>query len=246
MSSLFHFVKDVYWELRAGRAVDLLTFAAYVSGRTIDLDGVKLRLHRQLSFALARSIVGRKYEASERKLLEAELRPDDTVMELGAGLGYISAVCTRIVGSERVFTYEANPRLEPLIRDTFALNQVSPTLSICMGGKQKGTIPFFLARDFWVSSTVRAPIHIEEVTVGVVPLQEEIDRIKPTVFIADIEGGEYELFRDFSFPTCRLIMIELHPHVLGEARAREVVERIEAMGLRVKSRDCDCYLFERA
>ncbi len=36
-------------------------------------------------------------------------------MELGAGLGFLSTYCAKIMGSDNVVTYEANPALEPYI-----------------------------------------------------------------------------------------------------------------------------------
>ena len=81
-----------------------------------------------------------RWEAEARLCREA-LRPGDRVLEIGAGTGFIGSLCARICGSENVLSYEANPRLEPLIRRTYALNGVSPTLrmraiaaaSACMG-----------------------------------------------------------------------------------------------------------------
>src|SRR5208282_1075121 len=210
------FAKEMYWEFRAGRKITLSMLASYLSGSTIDIDGIKIGLHRGLSFPLVKAIITHRYEESERKLLaQASLHANDIVVELGTGLGYLASICARAIGSDRVFTYEANPQLEPLIRNTFKLNEVSPNLRICLCGKERGVANFYTARHFTSSSTIKTDEHIGVVQVDVIPLQEELDRIKPTVFIADIEGGEYELFRDFSFATCRMIMLEVHPDVLG-------------------------------
>jgi FkbM family methyltransferase len=239
------FIKEAYWDFRAGRGVDLRAFRAYLMQSVIDLRGVRVRVRRSLSYPVVQSLVRATYEASERHLLEAALRPDDVVIELGAGLGYVSSVCARMTDSSRVFVYEANPMMEPLIRDTFRLNGVDPTLQICMVGKSAGTTTFHVSRDFWVSSTVPGNQHAEIVAVKVLPLRDELERIRPTVFIADIEGGEYELFRDFPPHACRLIMLELHPRVLGEERAAEVLRWIEAMGFRLSATVEDSYLYQR-
>jgi Methyltransferase FkbM domain len=126
------------------------------------------------------------------------------------------------------------------------INSVDPTLKICVVGKNAGTTTFYVSRDFWTSSTVPASYHGEKVTVEVVSLRDELERIKPTVFIADIEGGEYELFRDFPPHACRLIMLELHPRVLGKQRAAEVLHWIEAMGFCLRATMHDSYLYQRA
>lgn len=240
------FAREAYWEFRAGRGIDPRALRAYLLQSVIDLRGIRLRVHRGLSYPVVKALLNANYEASERHLIESVLRPNDVVMELGAGLGYISSVCARITDSSRVFAYEANPLMEPMIRDTFRLNKVAPALHICMVGKAAGTETFHVSRDFWESSTLPGSRHGRAVTAQVVPLRDEMERIQPTVFIADIEGGEYELFRDFPPNACRLIMFELHPRVLGEQRAAEVLQQIEAMGFRLRQTLEDTYLFERA
>ncbi|HTB45471.1 MAG TPA: FkbM family methyltransferase [Acetobacteraceae bacterium] len=239
------FIKEAYWDLRAGRGVDLRAFRAYLLQSVIDLRGVRVRISRRLSYPVVQSLVRATYEASERRLLESALRPDDVVIELGAGLGYVSSVCASMTDSSRVFVYEANPMMEPLIRDTFRLNGVNPALQICMVGKSAGTTTFHVSRDFWTSSTVPGSQRGATVAVKVVPLRDELERINPTVFIADIEGGEYELFREFPPHVCRLIMLELHPRVLGEERAAEVLRWIEAMGFVLCATVEDSYLYQR-
>jgi FkbM family methyltransferase len=235
----------MYWEYRARGEFDARVLTSYARGIAVSIGGVMIKLDPALSFQIARSIVRHDYESTERALIEAALHPDDVVVELGTGLGYIATVCALIVGSDNVFTYEANPGLEPLIRSTFALNGVSPTLTIGICGKQKDTKQFFVTSDFWVSSTEKPSFATESIFVDVVPFQHELERIKPTVLILDIEGGEYDIIQSFSFETCRLIMFELHPAVLGANRSREVLQRLDRIGFRCKLVSSDCYLYER-
>jgi FkbM family methyltransferase len=245
MSDWGKFIREAYWDLRAGRGLDLRALRAWALQSVVERRGVSLRVHRGLSYPVVRSILDGTYEASERHLLEAALQPGDVVMELGAGLGYVSSVCARIAGSDKVFVYEANPMMEPMIRDTFRLNGVAPALHICMVGQEAGTASFHVGRDFWTSSTEPGVQQARTVSVAVVPLRQELARIRPSVFIVDIEGGEYEVFRDFPPHDCRLIMLELHPRVLGEARAAEVLQRIEAMGFTCSASREDSYLYRR-
>jgi FkbM family methyltransferase len=245
MKNWIQFIREAYWEFRAGRWVGFHVIEAYLMRSIVDVRGVRIKIHRSLSYLIVRSLLDASYEASERSLLESALRPEDVVFELGAGLGYVSTVCARMTDSRRVFVYEANPMMEPMIRNTFGLNGVDPTLHMCMVGKDAGTTKFHVSRDFWASSTLPHTDHSEPVTVRVVSFQEEMDRVKPTVLIVDIEGGEYDLFREFPRHVCRLIMLELHPKVLGETRAADVLHWIEAMGFRCSATMQDSYLYER-
>src|SRR5262249_24756040 len=158
------------------------------------LDSLRIRLNPSLSVAMCERILSNSYEREERGLVSATLSNDDVVVEIGAGLGVISTICAKRLGSHRVFAYEANPALETFIRDTHELNDVSPSLSICLLGKTAGSSEFWLAREFWASSTVRPDASAECIRVPVVPLNDEMRRIRPTYLILDIEGGELELF----------------------------------------------------
>ncbi len=239
------FLKGLYWETRSGRGINLSVVALYLAGAIVEICGIRLRLHRELSFEIINAIVNRQYERSERKLIQGVLRHSDVVVELGAGLGYISSVCARLVGSDRVFTYEANPQLEMMIRDTFTLNGVSPQLRICLVGKISGTSPFYIAADFWRSSTIKSEYSKECIEIEIISLQAELDRVRPTVLIVDIEGGEYDIIDENSLKTCRLIMLEVHPEVLGEERAAAVLQRIEQTGFQLRATQERTYLFER-
>lgn len=92
-----------------------------------------------------------------------------------------------------MFTYEANPQLEPLIRSVYSVNQVQPTLKIGVLGERAGQTKFYVTRDFWASSLLPPAEPCEEVTVPVYDFNEEIFRINPTFLLMDIEGGEYDL-----------------------------------------------------
>jgi FkbM family methyltransferase len=96
-----------------------------------------------------------RYEYWELQILKSSLKPTDTVMEIGTGLGLLSAYCAKRIGSDRVFTYEGNPEQEQHIRRTYALNQVCPILDICLVGREVGEQKFYVSNDFWDASTVQ-------------------------------------------------------------------------------------------
>ena len=71
------------------------------------------------------------YEEDEAKCVLAKIQPHDIVLEFGAGLGYLSTLCSKRIGSERVFAYEANPELIPLIEKTYRNNGVAASAAEC-------------------------------------------------------------------------------------------------------------------
>lgn len=190
----------------------------------VDVGGVRVRLGGHCSLRLALAIVRGRYEAGERELLRTALNDDDVVMELGTGIGVLATLCARRVGSHRMYTFEANPGLMGVARETFDLNGVAPTIENRILGATPGTREFFLEKHFWSSSTVRRSKDAQAVSVPQTPLSEAIGRCRPTFLIVDIEGGEIEVLPQIVASGVGKVLIELHPHVVGAdavARARQ-------------------------
>jgi Met-10+ like-protein len=94
----------------------------------VSVEGVRVRVGPHMSRRVEQAISRGGYERDELRLIGMVLSPSDVVLEVGAGLGVVSAFCAKRLGSSRVFAFEANPDLEPRIRETYALNGVEPTL----------------------------------------------------------------------------------------------------------------------
>lgn len=194
-----------------------------------DNHGVLLPVrHPLVSPGIAREIYLGDYEAKEIEIISKRLTDDDVVFEVGAGLGFLSAYCARRVGAEKVFTYEANPELIPLIRETHARNGVAPTVTNALLGKGAGEREFRVDDDFWASSAHRAGGR--SITVRQVDLDAELARVRPSFLIVDIEGGEAEFFADADLSPVRKICVETHPDVLGDRVLSEMFAGLVAKG----------------
>ena len=194
-----------------------------------DNHGVMLPVkHRLVSPGIAREIYLGDYEAKEIEIISRRLAADDVVFEVGAGLGYLSAYCAKLTGSDRVFTYEANPELIPLIRETHARNNVAPTLINALLAQGEGKREFHLEDDFWASSAHRSGGR--SITVKQLDLNAELARVKPSFLIVDIEGGEAEFFAGADLSTVQKICVETHPDVLGDRVLSEMFAGLVAQG----------------
>src|SRR2546430_4266380 len=120
-----------------------------------------------MSPQVERTVSRGRYEQDEFRLIEQVLSPGDVVLEVGAGLGLVSAYCAKRLGSSRVFAYEANPDLEACIRETFSLNEVQPTLEMCAVGADAGKVTLFRSEDLWASSVLRPSGKVRPVEVPV-------------------------------------------------------------------------------
>ena len=80
-----------------------------VRRRIISIEGIRIRLGRHISPRVERALTKGAYEREEMRLVEAVLEPDDIVVDIGAGLGLVSAYCAQRIGSERVFALRGRP-----------------------------------------------------------------------------------------------------------------------------------------
>ncbi len=195
--------------------------------------GVELPVkHRLISEGIAKQIFFGEYEAKEIDIISRRLEAGDRVMEVGAGIGFLSAFCARKVGSENVFAYEANPELLDVIRTTYARNQVSASISNVFLAGDEGECDFYVHDDFWASSSVVSGEGdaARKISVKKVKLNEEIQRVAPTFLIVDIEGGEKEFFGIIDFDGIKKICIETHPGVLTDKDISDIFHKLMQHG----------------
>lgn len=197
-----------------------------------DVAGIALPLkHPLITPPIRRDIYFGDYERKELDIIERRLQPGDTVMEIGAGIGFLSAYCARVLGDDRVFAYEANPALHDLIRAVHARNKVRPHVIEALLGEGEGERDFFVEPDYWASSLVRRSPAARCVRIRQLDLNAELRRRAPSFLIVDVEGGEYELLRHADLACVAKLCLEVHPDVLGNARLSELFARLVCVGL---------------
>ncbi len=179
-----------------------------------------------VSPALLRAIYLDPYEAHERAIILSKLAPDDVILELGAGIGFISTLCAKRIGSERVFAVEANPVMAETIRQTYRLNGVFPQLTGGLLGQGEGEETFYVETNFISSSTHQRSASATPVTVQRYDARAFIQEVKPTFLICDIEGGEQELLAYMPLDGVKKLCIELHPHVIGNQGTSAIFSRL--------------------
>jgi FkbM family methyltransferase len=199
----------------------------------VNLGGIKIKLNPYISENIRDYIYLGDYEGYELNLLRKVLQKDDVVLEIGTGLGLLSSFCAKSLGNNSVFTYEANPELEPHIRENYKINGVNPSLEICLIGELNGEADFYLKQDFWSSSVIPRGSDVKVLKVPVKSFNQEIFRINPTLLIIDIEGGEYELVKYANFHNVRKLIIEVHAKIFGSQKFNYVINKLTEAGFEV-------------
>ena len=173
------------------------------------------------------------YEAEEARACRNNLQPGDRVLELGGGIGLISVISAQICGSENVVTYEANPSLEAIIRRNYQLNGVAPQLRLKAISTQRGSTTFFANSNVLSSSLIQrkgaSGIDVELDSIG-----DVCEELRPTCIVCDIEGAEIDVLPAADLSDVRLLVVEVHPHVVGEEKVAALIRHIEAQGFRTE------------
>lgn len=183
----------------------------------VTVGGVTLPVAHDLSWKVKKRLFTGRYEETEHRLLSKYLREDDKVVDLGAGLGFLTTFSAKKCGSESVVAYEASPEIVKLAKKTFELNDVNPRIeekAICSSSQKRKIL--YLREDFWSASLEEGDEHTDQVIVDTVSLNDVFVKHWPSFVIMDIEGSELE-FVSTPIPMClRTCIIEVHPNKTSE------------------------------
>ena len=189
--------------------MDKVTIAAQCRGVDVPASPFLTETHlRQMSEG--------HYEGDKIAGALAVVRPGDRVLELGAGLGVVSAVIARSAAPARVLSFEANPALVPHIRALHALNGLENRIEL---------------RNQMLTSGPDRP----GVASGAA-LDEVLRAFRPDVLIVDIESGTPEFLEHARLHGIRAVVIRFHPGVYGEDGAKTCKDRLRTLGFQTDER----------
>ena len=195
------------------------------------MDGCVFEVPKNLtSYTLRGCFFDKTYEISERTLVQKFIRPEDSVIELGACLGIVSCTTNkRLNYKARYVAVEANPRCIPILHRNRDLNESGFQIINCAVSNQPEVTlyldPLMInAATTKNSSTI--PVKVEGRSLG-----ELCCRHGPfSVLIMDIEGSELEVLESSTdiLQNFRLLVIEFHDWIIGATgviRCREILQK---------------------
>ena len=175
-----------------------------------------------------------KYEGKEAEAALSVVRDGDTVIELGAGIGFMSTLLARHRKLTALHAFEANPHLIPYIRSVHEANGLTNVhLTNAILGKRKGSAEFHVRANLLASSLTppRGKDSAELVRVDVLNGNQVLKETGATVLVCDIEGAEAELLPELDLSGLRAAVIELHPQWIGPEGVNKVFAAFMAAGL---------------
>ena len=214
-----------------------------LQGLLFDIGGCRFRVEG-CAFEIPKDLTTRtyracfwqgNYERDERELVRRRIRPEDSVLELGACLGIVSCVTNKLLANKsRHVVIEANPFcIAPLYRNK-ELNQAGFLIEHC-AVSSRPEVTFYLHPVFIVGGTLQRatnrPFRVPAKSLG----QLERERGPFTALIMDLEGGEREVLQESSdlLKQYRLVIVELHEFAIGVEGVEGCRQVLRQSGLRL-------------
>ncbi|WP_026486300.1 FkbM family methyltransferase [Caldanaerobius polysaccharolyticus] len=149
------------------------------------------------------------YDVGLTNYLIKTIKPGNTVVDIGANLGYFTVLMGYLVGPNgRVLSYEANPNIFALLQDNISMNYLNKQVNVINKAiySDYSQLKFYVTSRFMGNSSIHK--HNEnyqnnykvdeyiEIEVDAEPLDAHIDEIEYIDFVkVDIEGGEYHALK---------------------------------------------------
>lgn len=217
------------WLCRVERKLKIKT-RKFRRPRIIDISGIKLEVdRRRLPSSVVRALYKERYEEREAALVNRVLVPGDRVLEIGAGIGFISLLCAKRCGADSVLSYEANPDNEALIRRNFELNGLQPLLrnraiSVSNDQRELFITPNILSTGFINRGRGMATV------VQCDAIADVVQEFQPNCLVLDVEGAEVDLLPAAPLEGITKIILETHARIVGDAAIRGLDIHLQSQG----------------
>lgn len=163
---------------------------------------------------IAQSIENGRYERAEMAGIRKFVKPEDRIIELGAGIGVISSFLAKHMGVKNILCIEANPSLCAFITRVHRANGISGVEvrnAVALDDLARGgTATFYVREPFWASSLDGEAEYEQAVEVPALRLSELIGEFRADTLIVDIEGGERDLFTLTDLTGVNKVFLEIH------------------------------------
>ena len=209
----------------------------------VELYGLRVPIDpRLMSEKIIESLSTGRYEKGEAERLPRLVRPGERVVEIGAGIGLVTAIVATRTPAELVVAIEANPALPGYIAALHRLNGASTVIrqALVTPAPADGPAVFKVHRDLWASTTgwVNPKNCLRSVETPSISLSDIAAEYRPSLLVVDLEPlaawtaattAPYCLaaadFRPFE-----RVLIELKPKRFAPPEVKRVFDHFSAQG----------------
>ncbi len=198
--------------------------------------GVKVPASHFLHDKRIERINAARYEGQEIAGALHVVTPEDTVLEIGAGIGLVGAVIAANRTPQAIYSFEANPDLIDSINALYRMNGLQDRISVqnkvlVSAPDRPDTLSFHVRSSYLGSSLLSDETRAKKtVEIPTADFARTCHDIEPTVLVMDIEGGELDLLRHANLSAFRAVVLEFHPKVYGVEGMRECKDILRQAG----------------
>ena len=185
-----------------------------------------------------------RYDQDRAARMVQMLEPGDRVVDLGAGLGFISAFIARLGRAETVVAIEGDPNIIPLIQALHRMNDVSCVVrnALVVPSRTADTAPFYVHHDLWASSLLplKARNLKEIIQVPVLTFAEVINEYAPTILMIDFEvlrelvpsiaSPQVDVMGQIDFRAVPKVQLMLKPKEMGLDGVKRAFDVLSSQG----------------
>lgn len=206
----------------------------YLSDGCLECSGVVIPYDPSvITPAIHRAIIEGRFEAEESARIGEIVRRGDRVLEIGAGIGFMSTLLSRQRRVTAIVAVEANPHLIDYMARLHVRNGVSKVrrMNAVLTNERVESRTFYLRQDFWMGSLLPGPNPwLDTVSVPTENIDALLRDEAISLIVCDVEGAEAFLFEDVSLEGVDRIFVELHDHVTGLSGVGALFRTMAAKG----------------
>jgi FkbM family methyltransferase len=229
--------QSVFQRLRADLGQHLkYSYQRIHNPKTIAYHGISIPMHATSYISRVRKALYRgDYEAPEIAMIRTVIRPDDIVLEIGAGIGVVSSIiATQLASPSNLWSYEANPALIDSIyaiseENSLDFHVINSAISL-----EDGEEKFYFDSHFESSSLLNRQRGAHETKVQTASFSRILAELKPSVIVMDVEGAEERLLAMPMPNSVRTICGEAHPHIIGDRAVSRLMANLIDQGFDYK------------
>jgi FkbM family methyltransferase len=184
--------------------------------------------------AIREAVLEHRFEVEEARQIPAIVEPGDRVIEIGAGIGFISTLLSRERRVASVLAVEANPNLIDYMARLHQVNRVRKVRrlnAVLDNAPTPGLATFYLRPDFWMGSLMPAPNpYVGTVAVPTRNLSALVREEAASLIVCDVEGAEAFLFDGADLTGVDRVFLEMHDHVTGLSGVGSLFAALAAQG----------------
>jgi FkbM family methyltransferase len=220
------------------------------ANRVIELDHCRFPLAELPNTSMKLELLSGQYEKPEREAVLHYLQPDWSVIELGGCIGVVSCITNKLLEKPaNHLVLEVNPLVLPFLQSNRDANGCAFQVMVKALAYGSETVTFQPSSNFWGNSLLHAgeqpPVTVETTTLANLLQQQGFNKF---ALICDIEGQEYELIsrEPETIRRAELIVLEVHPHILGDEKVEFLLSTLKDLGFSILSRSKNVISFRKS